>query len=338
MKKIIVFMLVVSMVFTLAGCTDSQGNGNDKNGDVDLSEVPLSEAKLRLGSGPSGAVYYIMGGAMADVANRNTEMDVTSIATTASIENNRLLAQKRIEIGMTTPDLAYYAYKGEEMYPEPTEDLRFLFSGHKMYTTVIAKEGSDINSLSDLKGKKVGVGDLGSAVYTCAQTVLGVGGLTMEDVDRVHLSQGEMKDGIVDGSLDAAVLVAGLPHPSVLEAATVADIKILEIPEQGLIDYLDSASPAINAAFDVGVLPAGTYPGFDEDIGTALFFACVLSREDVPEEMIYEFVKAIMENNDQMGAAHPSGFDYHIDRAVDLMNIPIHPGAEKYYKEVGIID
>lgn len=265
-------------------------------------------------------------------------MQMSSVASSGSIENNRLVRDGRVDIAMTTPDLAYNAYKGIEMYDEPDEDLRYLFTGHLMPSTIITLEkNTDINTIADLRGKRVGVGDIGSAVFSMAKIALEAGGPALDDINQFHLSQGETKDGVLDGSLDAGSLTAGVPHPSVLEAVTIANIKILPLPHDDLNKYLAKQNPGIQAAVLPGVLPGGTYPGIDEDIEVPILVTAFVASAKVPDDVVYEVVKTLYSNVDQLAKVHPAGKEYLLDHALSGQSIPLHPGAERYFKEVGLL-
>jgi len=290
-----------------------------------------------LATAGTGGTYYVIGGAMSDVMRRYDNTRVTSLTTNGSIENLRLVAAKRAAIGFSTPDLAYYAFNGLAMFKEKKlENLRYLGGGHLGAMQVVVPKNSPVKKVADLKGKRVAVGAQGSAVYTLALDVLGVGGLTAADITPAYLSMTEMTEALQDNTVDAAIYSAGVPTSSVTNIFATKDMRIVPYSHKEVQAYLAKSGPEKKALLVPYTVPATTYKGQTEAAQLMAFRACLVAHKDVPEALVYGFLKTIEAHTADMAKIHPSGKEYSLTFLKEGAAIPLHPGAAKFYAEKGV--
>ncbi|KDR96196.1 hypothetical protein SAMN02745945_01926 [Peptoclostridium litorale DSM 5388] len=315
-KKItaIILALVVIMAATV-GCSDGKRFFN-------------------ITTGGTGGTYYPVGGALAEVLSNNVEnLAATAQAGNASVANCNLILNHETESAFVQNNVAYWAYEGIGSFEgKKVENVRGVASLYPEAIQLVALKDSGINSVEDLKGKKVSVGEQGSGVDFDVQNIFNAHGLTYEDVQIDYLSFSEAAQKIKDKQIDAAFVTAGYPTSSIIDISLAREINIVPIAEEK-IDKMIEKSPYYAKA----VIPAGTYQGQDADIVTATTMAMWVVDEQVDEALVYDVTKALWENRDSLEAAHEKGKSVTIDTALDGMAIPLHPGAEKYYKEQGLI-
>ena len=204
----------------------------------------LAGQPFMLATAGTGGTYYVIGGAMSDVMRRFDNTKVTSLTTNGSIENLRLVAGKRAAIGFSTPDLVYYAYNGLEMFKErKLQNLRYIGGGHMGAMQLVVPKNSPVKKIADLKGKRVAVGAQGSAVYTLALDVLGVGGLTASDITPAYLSMTEMTEALQDNTVDAAIYSAGVPTSSITNIFATKEMRIVPYSHKEVQAYLAKSGP-----------------------------------------------------------------------------------------------
>lgn len=321
MKKALTGFLLLALI--VVGC---------KSGSESKSKQPFN-----LATAGTGGTYYVIGGAMADIMRRFDGTKATPLTTNGSIENNRLIAEKRVAIGFTTPDLAYYAYNGLEMFKgKPLNNLRYLCGGHMGAMQVVVPKNSPVKRIADLKGKKVAVGAQGSAVYTLSLDVLAVEGLTEKDITPAYLSMSEMTEALQDGTVDAAIYSAGVPTSSITNLFSIKEMRIIPYTEAQVTAYLNKSGPDKRALLIPYTVPAKTYSGQTEPVPCMAFRACLVAHKDVPEETVYSFLKTVEGHVEDLKKVHPSGAEYTLEHLKQGATIPLHPGAEKFYAEKGV--
>jgi len=290
-----------------------------------------------LATAGTGGTYYVIGGAMADVMRKYDNTKVTPLTTNGSIENLRLVAAKRVALAFSTPDLAYYAYNGLEMYKgKKLDNLRYVSGGHLGAMQLVVPKNSPVKKIADLKGKKVAVGAQGSAVFTLAQYVLGVEGLTVKDISPAYLSMTEMTEALQDGTVDAAIYSAGVPTSSIANIFARKEMRIIPYSEKQVRAFLAKRGPEIRALLEPFIIPAKTYTGQTEAVPCMAFRASLIAHKDVPDATVYGFLKTIEAHVDDLARIHPSGKEYSIPFLKQGAVIPLHPGAAKFYAEKGI--
>lgn len=197
---------------------------------------------------------------------------------------------------------------------------------------VVTAADSGIKSFADLKGKKLAA-PAGSAPTILLQTLLETSyGLTEDDYDLIPLDNAEVQEGIQNGSIDAGLLMGAVPSPLIRETQSSVDIRILTIGEEEWKTFHEKYPQ-----FSSTVVEAGTYEGHDEDLILLTMIGILITHENTDETLVYNTVKTMMENNEELKDVHPT-VNINEETILNGIDIPLHPGAEKYYKEIGVLD
>jgi TRAP transporter TAXI family solute receptor len=290
-----------------------------------------------LATAGTGGTFYVLGGAMSDMMRRYADTKMTPIVTNGSIENNRLVGSKRVAMAINYPDLIYYAYNGTEMYKgSKFDNLRYVCGGHLGATHVIVPKNSDVQKLSDLKGKSVAVGAQGSGNIAASIDLLGIAGLTFKDIKPAYLSFTEMVDALQDNTVDAVILLAGVPTSSVMNIFSIKEMRLVPYTAGEVNAYIAKQGPEKKALLFPYQVPANTYRGQKESVPVIGVRACIVTHKDVPDDTVYTFLKTIEGNVAEMAKVHPSGAEYSMQFLKEGASIPLHPGAEKFFKEKGV--
>jgi len=282
-------------------------------------------------TGGTSGVYYPLGVALSTIyAAEFPEAKTQVQATKASVENLNLLQQGRGEIAFALGDSVQLAWEGntEVGFPGKLDKLRAIAAIYPNYVQVVATADSGVASLADLKGKSLSVGAPKSGTELNARAIFEAAGLTYDDLSRAeYLPFGESVELMKNRQLDATLQSAGLGVASIRDLATSIPITIVAVPADIVAK--------IGAPYTAAVIPAGTYEGQAADVPTAAITNILVTRADLDDETVYRMTKALFENLDDMGAAHAAAQAISIDSATDGLPIPLHPGAERYYREQG---
>jgi TRAP transporter TAXI family solute receptor len=284
-------------------------------------------------TGGTSGVYYPLGVALSEIYGEAIEGARTQVqATKASVENLNLLQQGRGEIAFALGDSVKLAAEGntEAGFPGPLDKLRAVAAIYPNYIQIVASEESGIETLEDLKGKRLSVGAPASGTELNARAIFEAAGMSYEDLAEVeYLPFAESVELIKNRQLDATLQSAGLGVASIRDLATSVPINVVAVPAE-IVEK-------IGAPYQAVTIPAGTYEGQTEDVQTAAVGNILVTHSDVPEETVYQMTKALFENLDQMTAAHAAAEDIKLEGATEGLPIPLHPGAERYYKEAGVM-
>jgi len=293
-----------------------------------------ADAFVNVLTGGTSGVYYPLGVALANVIGKAMPSLKTSVqATKASVENLNLLQAGRGEIAFTLGDSLSDAWKGNEEagFKAPLKKLRGIAAIYPNYIQVVARADSGIKTLADLKGKNVSVGAPKSGTELNARTIFAAAGLTYKDLGKVeYLPFGESVELMKNRQLDATLQSAGLGVSSLRDLATSVDIVVVTIPA-------DVIKKTNDPAYLPATIPANTYRGQTTDIATAAVQNYLVTHDGVSNDTVYGMTKALWTNLDQLTAAHSAAKAIELKSALAGMPIPLHPGAEKYYKEVGVL-
>ena len=317
MKKITSFAVFAALAFALfTGCS-----GETKKNYI-------------LATGGTSGTYYPFGGAIANVWNTKLEnMNLTAQATGASEENLRLINKGEAEFAIVQNDVMDYAYNGTDLFAG--EKLTNIMTIGTMYPEVVqiaVSKASGIKSVADFKGKRISVGAAGSGVEFNAKQIMEGYGLTFDYIKKSNLSFKESADGIQNGTLDGCFITAGVPNAALQELAFTAGLTL--IPVDG------AAADKICAKYGYytkTVIPGGTYKGTDEDIGALAIMATLAVSSKLDEQTVYDMTKALFSNLTELGNGHAKGKEVSAKTAITGVSVPFHPGAIKYYKEIGLM-
>ncbi|MBV0892055.1 TAXI family TRAP transporter solute-binding subunit [Paracoccus sp. Z118] len=301
-----------------------------------IAALPLSvQARefINVLTGGTSGVYYPMGAAISDIYAKNMEDARTQVqATKASVENLNLLQQGKGEIGFALGDSVEMAVAGdpEAGFTAPLDKLRAIAAIYPNYIQIVASKESGITTLEDLKGKRLSVGAAKSGTELNARAILEAAGMTYDDLEKVeYLPFAESVELMKNRQLDATLQSAGLGVASLKDLATSIPIQVVTVPED--------VSAKLGAAYIPSVIPAGTYDGQDVDVPSVSVINILVTHEDVSDETAYQMTKLLYDNLDTLKAAHSAANDIDPAKATENLPLPLHPGAERYYREVGIL-
>ena len=285
-------------------------------------------------TGGTSGVYYPLGVALSQIYGKALPGAKTAVqATKASAENLNLLQAGRGEIAFTLGDALSDAWKGdaEAGFKAPLKKLRGVAAIYSNYIHIVASADSGIKSLADLKGKRLAVGAPKSGTELNTRAILKGAGLSYADMGKIeYLPFGESVELMKNRQLDATLISAGLGVAAVRDLATAVKIVIVPISADVIAKIGD---PAYQAA----TVPANTYTGQAADVPTVAIPNFLVSHEGVPADTVYAMTRAMYDNLDQMVAAHAAAKAIRLENAIKGMPLPLHPGAEKYYREAGVI-
>jgi TRAP transporter TAXI family solute receptor len=305
-----------------------------------FSSAAVSETTfVTIGTGGVTGVYYPTGGAIARLVNKGKKehgIRASVESTGGSTYNLNAIASGELEMGVAQSDWQYHAWNGTSKFKEkgPNKDLRAVFSVHPEPFTVVARADSGIKNFEDLKGKRVNIGNPGSGQRGTMEVVMEKMGWTKDDFKLAsELKSAEQSKALCDNKIDAIVFTVGHPSGSIKEATTSCDSVLVNVQGE-VIDALVEE----NDYYRKATIPAGMYRGNDQDTMTFGVGATFVTSAKVPENVIYVVVKSVFENFDDFKKLHPAFAVLKKEEMVkDGLSAPLHDGAAKYYKEVGLI-
>lgn len=311
---------------------------------VGMTAVPEAQAQqptfITIGTGGVTGVYYPTGGAICRMmARTRSEHGIRCGAesTGGSVFNVNAVRNGELEFGVAQSDVQFNAYNGQDKFKEQgaNPNLRSVFSIHPEPFTVVARKDANIKTFEDLKGKRVNVGNPGSGQRATMEVLMNQMGWTMDDFALVsELQANEQSQALCDNNIDAMVYTVGHPNGSIKEATTACDSVIVTV-DNGAVDALVAGKPFYRKA----VIPGGMYRGTDADTNTFGVGATLVTSADVPDEVVYALTKSVFENMDQFRSLHPAFANLDPKQmAKDGLSAPLHPGAEKYYREAGLLN
>ena len=285
-------------------------------------------------TGGQSGVYYPVGVALSQIFGKAVpNARATAQVTKASAENLNLLQAGRGELALALGDAVADAWKGEADagFAKPLSNLRGFSATYNNYIQIVASEESGIRSLADLKGKRVSVGAAKSGTELNARAIFKAAGLSYSDLSKTeYLPFGESVELIKNRQLDATLQSAGLGVASIRDLSTSVKIRVVAIPK-------DVVAKVGSPAYLPSVIPANTYTGQTEDVQTAAIPNFLVTHSKVPDDVVYEMVKSMYGNLDTLYAAHNATKGIKLQNALTGMPIPLHPGAERFYREAGVL-
>lgn len=293
----------------------------------------MAETRFSIGGGNSTGVYYIFAGALANLINEDLEgVSATAEITGASIDNLNLMHSGEVEMGVANTDIMMYAYNGQtDNFPEAMPELRQI---GKLYTStmhIVVPRGSDIKTVADMKGKKVAVGAPGAGQRVYVEEILNEYGLTMNDIVVYDLGQSESVDAMKDNQIDAIFLHSGFPNSAVTDLATSKDIELINLPEE-VATSLTTKYPYLGTF----TIPADAY-GTSADALAVGAWNSLVTVESMDEEVIYQTTKLLFSNVDYLTQCHEILGNIKVELA-HTEEIPLHEGALRYYRELGLME
>jgi TRAP transporter TAXI family solute receptor len=295
-------------------------------------------AKLRLSiaTGQVGGTYYVLGGGLAKVLSAHVpNVQVTAEATAASVDNLKFLRAGQVDLGLVIGPSLADAYRGADVFrdrgPVPVRALASLYT-QPMHAVTLARHG--IARIADLRGRVVSTQSPGSGTDVVARRMLEAAGLDpARDLVLEHLGPSQAIDALKDGKIDALFSSAGIPQPAIVELGTTIGGEMRLLPSDDVLPALHERHGGV--LYPGTVIPARTYPGQTEDIGTVGSVTLLAVDEKLSETLAYEITRVVFDHAAEIAAVHPVARGFTPTRGASLSPIPFHPGAERFYRERG---
>ncbi|MCR5451510.1 MAG: TAXI family TRAP transporter solute-binding subunit [Lachnospiraceae bacterium] len=312
MKKLCGLMLCMCMITAaLTGCSQSK--------------------RMMFGTGGTAGTYYSYGGVIAQYMKNYADVKAVAVSTGGSKVNIQSIEDGDFQLGFTQSDVMTYGWEGTRAFEKDggTQAFRVLASLYAETVQIITLDKS-IETVSDLKGKRVSIGQAGSGVYFNAIDVLEAADIGLEDIKPQYQSFEDSKEALKDGRIDAAFIVAGPPTTAITELATTNGVKLI-----GLDNELQAKIIEKCPYYKAYAIPAGTYPGQDDEIRTVTVEATLIVSADADEKTVYDLTAAIFDHIEDITKENAKGQELDLNTATDIMTVPYHKGAAKYYEEKG---
>ena len=330
MKKTIALLIAVVMCLTLCltGCSDA------------------ANTNLKVGTGGTTGTYYAFTNAVGTILQTKTGSTFNVLSTGGSVANINGLADEDYNMAIVQNDTMINAYNGldADNFKAAIKDFSVMAEVYSEVVQIVVRGDlkDTVKSLADLKGLRVSVGDAGSGVYNNAKTLLAAYGLDIDkDIQQNNLSVGSSADAMKDSKLDAFFFTAGAPTTAITELSTAMNVFMLSLDDEVMDDFI--AQNKIDGKYEVYSKQPITHAQYDfipegEPAYTIGVTATFIVANSLSEDQVYKMTKALWESKSEIATAHVIGNSMDIANAfVTIGNVPLHPGAEKYYKEAGLI-
>lgn len=315
MKKYISILLAAALILTLCACGGSKAKSEP----------------LTFTTGGEAGTYYAFGSVLAQFVSGKTDLSITAVSSGGSQANIEDIAAGNAQLGFSQSDVLSYAYSGSRSFADSGAITGMsTVAALYMEQVQIVTTNPEIKSVADLRGKNVSIGAAGSGTYFNAIDILGVYGMTEEDINPVYQSFADSAESLKDKKIDAAFIVAGAPTTAVTDLSTAGDVFLVSIDDDKA-DELIALSPYYSKC----TITADTY-GMPDDAITVAIAAVVLAKDDVSSDAVYNFVSTVFENIPAISEQHGKGAELSLEFASSITDVPYHPGAAKYFSEKGI--
>lgn len=340
LTKGMALLLTLSMLLTACGGTSSAPPaGTDPSNaapaapesqqDAPASDVPAQQ--LTIGTASAGGAFYPIGTGIAEVISSHVEpLNVTAEITGGSVENPRLVANGESDLGISNADHVTFAVAGTEPYDKVYE-VAAVASLHASILHIVTLDNTGITSIEDLKGQKVAVGPAGGGSIPMMTAVLGAYDMSMDDIVPSYLSYDDGISQLKDGQVKAALVAAGYPAASVLSLAATNKVVMLPLSEEKMAKVSE-----INPFYSKVVIPADVYD-MDGDVIVMGVRNLIFCSPELSEDTVYAMTKALYENLEELKSYHNALAAVEQSTMPDTSGVPLHPGAAKYYEEIGLL-
>ncbi len=314
MKKLLMALLSILLVFSMAACTSGT-------------------TTMTMGTGSPTGTYFAYGGILSQYMKNKAEITVNAVSTGGSKDNIQGIDAGDYQLGTVQSDVMHYAYTGTRSFESEGKITSFrTVAGLYAEAVQLVTVNPDIKSVADLKGKKVSIGAPGSGVYFNAMDVLAAAGLSEADIIPQLQNFDESADALKDGKIDAAFIVAGAPTPAISELCiTNSNTRI--VPIDGAIAEKLMKD---NTFYSVYKIPANTYSNQAAEVTTVTVKATLIVDANADEDAVYELTAAIFDNIEAITKEHNKGAELSLQNATEGLTVPFHAGAAKYFEEKGI--
>jgi hypothetical protein len=287
---------------------------------------------ISIATGGTGGVYYPYGGGVAEIWTKYVPgVEAVAEVTGASVENIRLVNRGESLTGEAMNDAVYQAYNAEGRFEGKPQKILAMFQMYPHHFHIVALKDSGVKTIYDVKGKGVSVGAPGSGTEFKTNLVFKALGISYDDFKVHRLSFTETANALKDGTIDVGLWDVAAPTSSIMDLATTRDIKLIPFSQEDL-DKVCGMYP-FYSPFE---LAAGIYKGQDYPVKNPSVWNTVICNADMSEDMVYNLVKAVFEHKDYLEKIHPFAKFTTPENTVKASPIPLHPGAVKYFKEIGV--
>ncbi len=333
MKKKLAIVLSLILAFAMILCTACGGNTDD--GTTKTPDAPETQmlSKVKVGTGGNTGTYYAFTTAACQILGTDS-YSFEVLSTGGSQANIEGIEDGDYQMAIVQNDVMNYAYEGSNGFNGQIKSFSAIGCVYPEVCQVIATKASGIKTIADLKGKNVAVGDVGSGVYYNATQILAAAGIDIDkDINKTAASFGDSATQLKDGSIDAAFITAGTPTTAITELATSTEVVAVDLGEE-VISKLMTDYP-FYAKYE---MTEKDYDFIAEPVNTVAIMATFVVTNDMSEDQAYQITKDLWEKQADIAVAHAKGNEMDTEIAASAIgNVPLHPGAEKYYKEAGII-
>ena len=315
MKKFLLTLVTAVSLLALSAC----GGNND--------------IRLNMATGGVTGTYFPFGGAMAEVINYRTNINITVMASGGSADNIQQISAGDAQIAIAQNDVMSYAFYGTGFWSdrEPVPSIRTLMSLYPETVQIVVHADSGIYSVADLAGKRVSIGDIGSGVEANASQILASYGLTTGDIDVVNTGFGPSADAMRDLTLDAFFATSATPNTAIMELSIARDVRILNISDSA-IDQLIRDYPFYVRV----VVDSNDYAFMTEPVNTVAVQATLIASTDMDDQVAYDIVRTLIEYQAYVGHARGAYISPH--NAVQSVSVEFHPGARRFFEEIGVLN
>lgn len=324
----LLLLLSVLVLLPAVGCGGGEA-GDAAGGDAEKAERRF----LSLGTAPAGGAFFVVGGALAEVLDRSGPegWQVTAEATQGSQENIRRLAEGQLDLALSNAAISYHAARGQGSFDDPYE-IRAVMTLAPNVALFVTPADSGVETIADLAGKRVTVGPAGAGFEMFVGKIVEAHGLTYDDFTPLNATQSGAVDQLSDGAAAASFLGGAVPTASITQASTSMDLRFVPFGDEAKATLIETYP-----FFEPATIPAGTYRNQDEAFeGLNVGSMHLITSADVSEETIYQVTKTLYENRAAVVERHPAGKAIQPKNVVKETGTPFHPGAERYYREIGI--
>ena len=307
---------------------------------------------FRIGTGSAGGTYFPIGGTIANgisappgarPCDKGGQCGVPGLiaiaqSTTASVFNNTAVQNGELEAGLAGADVTRDMYLGQGKFEgKAMPKLRIVANLYPEDLHLVLPKGQKINSLADLKGKRVGIAQAGSGTQVAVLQMLDIWGVNRDNIDEAELNNSQSAERLADGQLDAYFYAAGWPVAAMVQLASTKGMELHSFSDEDMAK-INERIPA----YIPSLIPAGVYEGIDYDVHTPAVSALLVVSSDLSEDLVYGITKALWNDNTRklLDNGHAKGKLITLETALDgldTLGVPLHPGAEKYYREVGML-
>ena len=299
-----------------------------------LPAAAQQPTRISITTGGTGGVYYPMGGGMANILSKYVPgLTATAEVTGGSVDNLKLVNAGKSEVAFSMADASWEAYQGVDKFKDGKVNARTLMVLYPNKTHVVTVEGSGINKLSDLKGKRVSTGSPGSGTEILALRILEAAGIDRKDLKQERLGAAESVNAMKDRKIDAFFWSGGVPTAAVTDLAATPGLKMKLIDHDEVVDAMNKKYGPL---YVKSMIPAGSYPGQDKANAEVDVWNILLASDKMSDQMAYNIVKTLFEKKPELVAVHAEAKNIDLKNQAAGSPIPFHPGAQKYLAEQGI--